>query len=78
VSGLGSLAVPPAPAAASPLWIDAGKWLPASPHCVLATDLEAHFIACCLDGEWSNAWTDEVIDSVVTHWMELPVLPEEG
>jgi hypothetical protein len=47
------------------------------PHCVLATDLECHFIAVWDGTEWSNAWTDEPIDSVVTHWMELPEMPEE-
>jgi len=58
-------------------WVDAAKWLPMGPHCVLATDLECHFIAVWDGTEWSNAWTDEPIDSVVTHWMELPDPPSE-
>ena len=58
-------------------WIPAAEFLPMGPHCVLATDLEAHFIAVWDGSEWSNAWTDEPIDSVVTHWMELPEMPEE-
>lgn len=61
----------------APLWIDAAKWLPPAPRCVLASDLEAHFIATWDGEEWANAWTDEPIDSVITHWMELPELPEE-
>ena len=65
------------PTAETPQWVDAAKWLPMGPHCVLATDLECHFIAVWDGTEWSNAWTDEPIDSVVTHWMELPEMPEE-
>jgi hypothetical protein len=56
-------------------WIPADKELPGNPRCVLATDLEAHFVAC-YDGEWQEAHTSEAIDSVITHWMELPEVPE--
>jgi hypothetical protein len=56
-------------------WTDAAKWLPMGPHCVLATDLECHFIAVWDGTDWCNAWTDEPIDSIVTHWMELPDMP---
>jgi hypothetical protein len=68
----------PAPTASdiSP-WTDASKWLPMGPHCVLATDLECHFIAVWDGTEWCNAWTDEPIDSHITHWMELPEIPGE-
>lgn len=59
-----------------PTWITAALWLPPDPRCVLATDLEAHFIACYDGEEWQNAWTDEPIDSVITHWMDLPEIPE--
>jgi hypothetical protein len=62
-------------------WIPADKELPGNPRCVLATDGEAHFIACyealCADpAGWSNAHTSDEIDSVITHWMELPEVPE--
>jgi hypothetical protein len=65
-------------------WIPADKELPGNPRCVLATDGEAHFIACYEmitpnpDGwcGWFNAHTSEEIDSVITHWMELPEVPE--
>ena len=62
-------------------WIPADKELPGTPRCVLATDGEAHFIACyealCADpAGWSNAHTSEEIDSVITHWQELPEVPE--
>jgi hypothetical protein len=64
-------------------WIPADKELPGNPRCVLATDGECHFIAIyapddCMDlaPGWSNAHTDESIDSVITHWMELPEVPE--
>ena len=67
-------------------WIPADKELPGNPRCVLATDGECHFIACfevatkTSDthlGQWSNAHTGEEIDSVITHWMELPEVPNE-
>lgn len=57
-------------------WNDASLWLPPDARCVLATDAEAHFIACYENGEWTNAWTEEIIDSVITHWMDLPPAPE--
>jgi hypothetical protein len=53
-------------------WVPADKELPGNAHCVLATDLEAHFIACYDGDTWENAHTSEPIDSVITHWMELP------
>ena len=71
-----------APAHGISNWIPAAKELPGNPRCVLATDGEAHFIACyeamCADpAGWSNAHTSEEIDSVITHWMELPEMPNE-
>ena len=61
-------------------WIPADKELPGNPHCVLATDGECHFVACYEGHEeeaWINAHTSEGIDSHITHWMELPEVPNE-
>jgi hypothetical protein len=60
-------------------WIPADKELPGNMRCVLATDMECHFIACYQGHEeeaWINAHTSEGIDSHITHWMELPEVPE--
>jgi hypothetical protein len=57
-------------------WIPADKELPGNARCVLATDMEAHFIAVYFNDVWTNAHTSEEIDSVITHWMELPEVPE--
>ena len=62
---------------ATPQWVDASKWLPQGPHEVLATDGENRFVACLQGAEWWLHELDEPCDSVVTHWMELPELPEE-
>ena len=65
------------------MWIPADKELPGNPRCVLATDGEAHFVAVYEgDGSsnpnwWVNAHTSDEIDSVITHWMELPEVPNE-
>ena len=63
-------------------WIPADKELPGNPRCVLATDGECHFIAVWdplqeMYPGWSNAHTGDEIDSVITHWMELPEVPSE-
>ncbi len=65
-------------------WIPADKELPGNPRCVLATDGECHFIAIYeaepIEGSqptWVNAHTGDEIDSVITHWMELPEVPVE-
>ena len=60
---------------ATPQWIDASMWLPKGTHEVLATDLEGWFIACYQDGEWTDM-EDVPFDSEITHWMELPEIPE--
>ena len=57
-------------------WIPADKELPGNMRCVLATDIEAHFVAIYEDGTWVEAGTSEPIDSVITHWMELPEVAE--
>lgn len=62
---------------ATPKWVDASKWLPQGPHEVLATDGENWFVACLQGSEWWMHELDEPCDSVVTHWMELPEIPEE-
>ena len=58
-------------------WIPADKELPGNPRCVLATDIEAHFVAIYEDGAWVEAGTSEPFDSHITHWMELPEVPNE-
>jgi hypothetical protein len=70
-------------------WIPADKELPGNPRCVLAADMEAHYIAVCEGAgdlrnqppsdkrKWVEAFTGEEIDSVITHWMELPEMPNE-
>lgn len=65
-------------------WIPADKELPGNPRCVLATDGEAHFVAVyetpaqgIVYSAWINAHTGDEIDSVITHWMELPEVPVE-
>jgi hypothetical protein len=60
-----------------PRWIDASKWLPLDPHEVLATDSEGKYLAYYKEDEWWDAVFDEPVDSVITHWMELPELPED-
>ena len=49
-------------------WIPAEKELPGNARCVLATDLEAHFVAVFWNEVWTEAHTSDEIDSVVTHW----------
>jgi len=61
---------------ATPQWVDASKWLPQGPHEVLATDGEGSFIAFCNGEKWWLHELDEPCDSEVTHWMELPEIPE--
>ena len=58
-------------------WNDAFKWSPDRPKCVLGYDGETHFIAVYESEKWWNAHNDEEIDSVITHWMELPNPEEE-
>ena len=66
-----------APAYGISNWIPADKELPGNMRCVLATDIEAHFVAIYEDGAWVEAGTSEPIDSHITHWMELPEVPNE-
>jgi hypothetical protein len=58
-------------------WIPADKELPGNMRCVLATDMECHFIAIYESDNWICATTSDEIDSHVTHWMELPEVPIE-
>ncbi len=64
-------------------WTPADKELPGNPRCVLATDGECHFVAVyeipsqgIVYSAWINAHTGDEIDSHITHWMELPEVPE--
>jgi hypothetical protein len=66
----------PQPRAQISPWTPADKELPGNMRCVLATDIEAHFVAIYEDGTWIEASTSEPIDSHITHWMELPEVPE--
>lgn len=54
-------------------WIPADEILPMGPHEVLATDGEGCFIAEWDGAEWFR--DAEPVDSVVTHWAELPEIP---
>ena len=65
----------PGGAGVSP-WTPADKELPGNMRCVLATDMECHFIAIYEDEQWINAHTSDQIDSHITHWMELPEVPQ--
>lgn len=44
---------------------------------VLATDLEDQRIAYWSGKFWIEAYSEHEIDSYITHWMELPELPED-
>lgn len=66
-----------APAHGISQWIPADKELPGNMRCVLATDMECHFIAIYESDKWICATTSDEIDSVITHWMELPEVPNE-
>jgi hypothetical protein len=61
---------------AAPAWVPASHWLPAGSHEVLVTDME-----CIWMGQWDgDVWRDldgREFDSVITHWMPLPELPDE-
>jgi hypothetical protein len=59
-------------------WQPTSQWFPDTPRCVLATDGESHFVACFYGQVWFEAFSDTEIDSHITHWMELPAMPEEG
>jgi hypothetical protein len=58
-----------------PAWIPCAEALPDTARCVLATDLEGVYVAVRY-GEWVDASTEMEFDSVITHWMEQPNLPE--
>jgi hypothetical protein len=64
-------------------WTPADKELPGNARCVLATDGECHFVAVyeipsqgIVYSAWINAHTGDEIDSHITHWMELPEVPQ--
>jgi len=74
---------PHCPTGSYPTWIPVAAALPDSPRCVLCTDLEGTFIGCHYqeldeDGpQWIDTQTEDPFDSVITHWMELPPVPED-
>ena len=66
-----------------PGWISSSKALPDSPRCVLCTDGEGIWIGCFnesgvtgLNGYWEDVQLEECFDSVITHWMEMPPVPD--
>lgn len=56
-------------------WQDCTECLPNTPRVVLATDSETHYLAIYEHGTWVEAATSDEIDYHITHWMELPELP---
>lgn len=44
-------------------------------HDVLCCDMEFVWVGCWNGREWLR--DDQPVDVVVTHWMELPELPQE-
>lgn len=55
-------------------WVPADSLVPMGPHDVLCTDLEFIWVGIYENDEWKR--DDLPVDAVVTHWMELPELPE--
>ena len=65
------------PTGTYPTWIPCAEAMPDNARCVLATDNEGVFIGIRFaSGEWEDAYREEPFDSVITHWMELPEVPE--
>jgi len=58
-------------------WISCEDDLPDDSREVLCTDLCGWFIGCYENNEWTCHATGYAFDSVITHWAELPALPEE-
>jgi hypothetical protein len=58
-------------------WQSVEECLPNNARVVLATDLENHYLAIYADDVWASAETDEELDCYMTHWQELPELPED-
>lgn len=58
-------------------WTPERDFLPDDCRDVLATDGEGIFVAYLQSQVWKDKQTEEEIDSVITHWQELPELPEE-
>ena len=61
-----------------PALIPAAQFVPDSPRCVLVTDGEGWFVAVYEEewpggpAEWEDAATEDIFDSVILGWMELP------
>ena len=56
-------------------WVPTADVLSPGAHEVLCSDLEGIWIGTYNADEWRH--DDEPVDVVVTHWQELPELPEE-
>lgn len=56
-------------------WVPAADLLPMGAHDVLCTDLEFIWVGAWEKDDWTRDGAP--VDSVVTHWMELPELPEQ-
>lgn len=72
---------PHCPTGFYPEWIPANEAVPDSCRCVLVTYGDGTWVGCYSevlpDGEyrWEDAQTEDEFDSVITHWMELPLPP---
>lgn len=81
MESLSPIITPHCPTGLYPAWIPAGAALPDSCRCVLVTDGDGVWVGCWAelpDGtyHWEDVQTEEEFDSVITHWMELPLPPE--
>jgi len=51
--------------------------MPDNARCVLATDCENVYVALRFNGgEWEDAHSESGYESVISHWMELPLVPD--
>ena len=79
---------PHCPTGCYPTWIPVADALPDSCRCVLCSDSECTYLGVYSRKEiiwtpadegtdgWQDAQTEQPFDSIITHWMELPPVPE--